>query len=86
MKKHFVFFYFMKNSPDKIRETVPAHVEYWKNSNVEKYKGGPFADRTGGLISFVTTSLEEATTIIMQDPFLTEDLIENKWIKEWIVE
>jgi uncharacterized protein YciI len=48
--------------------------------------GGPFGDRTGGLISFVAPSLQEATEIILQDPFILEDLIAEKWIKEWIRE
>jgi uncharacterized protein YciI len=30
--------------------------------------------------------MEEANDIVSQDPFVTEDLIQQKWIKEWIVE
>jgi len=73
-------------NPKKIRQMVPAHVQYWKMANLKGYMGGPFADRTGGLISFVASSLEEATAIILQDPFVLEDLIAEKWIKDWIVE
>lgn len=47
--------------------------------------GGPFADRSGGLISFAASSIEDATEIILRDPFMLEDLIAEKWIKEWIV-
>jgi uncharacterized protein YciI len=47
--------------------------------------GGPFADRTGGLISFEASSLPEATALIEQDPFVREDLIEQRWLKEWKV-
>jgi len=48
--------------------------------------GGPFADRTGGLITFAAASLEDAQHIIMDDPILREHLIEQFWIKEWLIE
>jgi len=86
MEKQFAFFYFMKNEPDKIRSVVPSHVAYWKNSNLNKYSGGPFSDRSGGLITFEAESIEKATGVIMGDPFILENLIGNKWIKEWMVE
>ena len=84
--KRFVYFYFNRNELEKIRQVVPAHVQYWKAANLTGYMGGPFADRTGGLISFVASSLQEATEITQQDPFILQDLIAEKWIKEWIVE
>ncbi len=86
MKKQFVYFYFMKKEPEKIRSVVPLHIEYWKKCNLGGYMGGPFADRSGGLITFEAESIEEATRIITSDPFVTKDLLEDKWIKEWIVE
>jgi uncharacterized protein YciI len=84
--KCFVYFYFNRIEPQKIRRVVPAHVEYWKKANLKAYKGCPFADRTGGLISFIASSLEEAAGIIQQDPFILEDLIGRKWLKEWAPE
>lgn len=84
--RRFIYFYFNRNEPEKIRQVVPAHVQYWKTANLKRFIGGPFADRTGGLISFTASSLEEATAIIQQDPFNLQDLIAEKWIKEWIVE
>ncbi|HSL45887.1 MAG TPA: YciI family protein [Anaerolineales bacterium] len=84
--KRFVYFYFNQEEPEKIRQVVPAHVEYWKAANLQGYMGGPFADRTGGLISFLANSISEATEIVEQDPFIMQDLIADKWIKEWIVE
>ena len=82
----FLYFYFNRNEPEKIRQVVPAHAQYWKAANLNGYMGGPFADRTGGLISFVTSSWEAATAIVQQDPFILNDLIDQKWIKEWIPE
>ena len=84
--KRFVYVYFNRNEPEKIRRVVAAHVQYWKTANLIGYMGGPFGDRTGGLISFVAASLAEATDIILHDPFVLEDLIAQKWIKDWLAE
>jgi uncharacterized protein YciI len=65
---------------------IPSHVQYWKTADLKEYVGGPFGDRTGGLISFSTLNIEEAIKIILQDPFVLENLIAEKWIKEWIIE
>jgi len=48
--------------------------------------GGPFADQTGGLSMFSAASLDDARHIIMDDPFVREQLIEQRWIKEWLIE
>jgi uncharacterized protein YciI len=85
-EERFLYFYFNRNEPDKIRKVVPAHVRYWQTLNPKGYMGGPFTDRTGGLISFVASSLEEAEETIRGDPFVLEDLIEQRWIKEWLLE
>ena len=81
--KTVAYIYFMKDEPEKIAENVRSHVDYWKKSNLDKYVGGPFADRSGGMIFFETENLYRATEIIDQDPFILHDLIESKWIKEW---
>ncbi len=85
MNKRFVYFYFMKNEPDRIGKVVPSHIKYWKEAKTNDYLGGPFSDRTGGMISFTANSIEEATEIILKDPFVLEDILADKWIKEWIV-
>ena len=84
--RRFIYFYFNRNQPEKIREVVPAHVQYWTTADLKSYLGGPVADRSGGLISFSALSLEEATKIIVHDPFIKENLIEQNWIKEWMPE
>ena len=86
MKKRFVYFYFMKREPDQIQATVPEHIEYWKKRNLPGYMGGVFADRSGGLIIFEANDIEEATKLILSDPFVLKDLLEDKWIKEWLAE
>ena len=85
-KRRFIYFYFNRNEPEKIREVVPAHVQYWKTAGLKSYSGGPFADHSGGLISFAASNLEEAIEIMLRDPFIQKDLIEQKWIKEWMPE
>jgi len=81
--KRYIYFYFNRNKVEKIIEVIPRHIQYWQTAALNDYIGGPFSDHTGGLISFSATSLQEATDIILQDPFITEDLIAQKWIKEW---
>ena len=76
----------MKQEPDKIQSVVPLHVEYWKRGNLLGYRGGPFVDKSGGLITFKAESMAEATNIVRADPFVSADLLEEKWIKEWLVE
>lgn len=53
---------------------------------VSRVPGGPFADRSGGLISFEADSLEHAEGIIAADPFVREDLLESSVVKEWLPE
>ena len=84
--ERFVYFYFMKNEPDKIRQVAPAHVDYWRSAGLPGYMGGPFADRTGGLISFEAASLEDAAEMVKKDPFTGNNLIGEWWVKEWILE
>jgi uncharacterized protein YciI len=82
----YAFFYFMKNDSEKIRDFIPEHVQYWKDRKPVNYAGGPFGDRSGGLILFEAEDMEAATGLAMNDPFVVEGLIENKWVKEWIRE
>jgi uncharacterized protein YciI len=84
--KRFVYFYFNKQEPEKVRGIVPAHVQYWKSANLPGYSGGPFADRTGGMISFLAPDDRTAEKITNEDPFVVEDCIDGKWLKEWLVE
>jgi len=76
----------MKDNPEKIRNIIPEHIRYWKDSKPINYSGGPFSDRSGGLILFEAENMEAATKLAMNDPFVVQDIIENKWVKEWIRE
>jgi uncharacterized protein YciI len=81
-----VFFYSMKPEPDAIRAVAPAHAAYWRNLGLREYVGGPFADRSGGLITFAAGSRGEAESLIAADPFSVEGLLENSMVKEWTPE
>jgi uncharacterized protein YciI len=83
----------MKREPEKIQQIVPLHVEYWgkyKSKNYlggsKNYLGGPFADRSGGLIIFEAKDINDANNIINNDPFTMNDVLESRWIKEWMPE
>jgi hypothetical protein len=41
--------------------------------------GGPFADRSGGLITFQTESDAQAEQFVADDPFVSEGLLEQHW-------
>ncbi|HEU4385632.1 MAG TPA: YciI family protein [Anaeromyxobacteraceae bacterium] len=84
--QRFLYFYLMRNAPEAIRQVVPAHVQYWHGRSLPSYLGGPFADRTGGLITFGATSLEDAKRTVEGDPFVRLRLVEQSWVKEWRVE
>jgi uncharacterized protein YciI len=86
MEKRFVFCYQMTEDAATIRETVPAHVTYWTEAALDHYLGGPFADRSGGLITFAASDLERATRIAESDPFVLRSLVRDWWIREWLVE
>ena len=83
MKKQFAFFYFMRNLPDRIGKSAPLHAAYWKDLSLDSYQGGPFSDRSGGLILFRAENMDAAESIIRKDPFLIDNLIEKKWVKAW---
>lgn len=86
MKGKHVFFYFMRNEPKKIGMAIPEHIAYWNDAYVDYYEGGPFGDRSGGLITFGAESLEDAKKIVSDDPFVKQNLLKERWVKEWDVE
>lgn len=86
MASEFVFFYLMKEGAPGIREAVPGHVAHWKAARLEGYRGGPFADRSGGLITFRAADLREATELVERDPFVRLGLLRERWTKEWAPE
>ena len=82
--RHFAFIYFMKPDPEAIQAAIPAHIEHWRKASPVNYRGGPFIDRTGGLITFSAESLEDAKNLTQSDPFVVNGLLEYQWLKEWM--
>ena len=64
MTMRFVHVYAMKPEPDRVRAVAPRHAAYWHGLGLGGYLGGPFDDRSGGLISFEADSREEAEGLI----------------------
>jgi uncharacterized protein YciI len=82
----FLYFYVMKGSPDRVREVAPEHAAYWRDLELRKYLGGPFADMSGGLITFETASAAEAEALVAADPFFRDGRLEHHWVKEWAID
>jgi len=79
----YAYFYLMKPDPDRVRQVAPRHASYWQQLGLTRYTGGPFADRTGGLITFDAGDTSEAECAVDGDPFILEGLVEAKWLKRW---
>jgi uncharacterized protein len=82
----FLYFYLMREVPDRVRATAPKHAAYWRELHLNDYLGGPFADRSGGLLTFEAESGAAAEALVANDPFLREDLLERHWVKEWLLD
>jgi uncharacterized protein YciI len=82
----FLYFYLMRDAPDRVRTTAPKHALYWRELQLSDYLGGPFADRSGGLITFEAESGPAAEALVANDPFLQERLLERHWVKEWLLD
>jgi hypothetical protein len=82
----FVYYYSMKQEPDAVRVVAPEHASYWREGRLGRYLGGPFTDRSGGLITFEAASLEEAERLVAADPFVTEGLLIDSIVNGWTPE
>ena len=78
--------YSMKQEPNRVRTVAPEHAAYWDDLGLPNYIGGPYADKSGGLITFEADSLEAAMRIIAADPFSREELVQNWVVKQWAPE
>lgn len=83
MSARFAYFYILKDDPDSLRATAPRHADYWHALGLDDYEGGPFADRSGGLITFRIDDRAQATLVAHADPFQREGLVDAFWLEEW---
>jgi uncharacterized protein YciI len=86
LSPRFAYVYFMKNDPERVRGAVAGHVEYWRRLRLDGYLGGPFEDRSGGLITFDAEDQERAGRAVSSDPFVVRGLLEAYWLKRWMPE
>ena len=81
-----IHFYAMKPDSDRVRRVAPQHAAYWHGLRLPGYEGGPFADRSGGLITFEADSVNDAKRVIAADPFVRQDLVATSVVKQWIAD
>lgn len=81
-----LFFYLMADDPERVRAVAPRHAEHWQKAAPPGYLGGPFADRSGGLITFEADNLAQAEQLVHDDPFLREGLLTSWWLEQWLAE
>jgi uncharacterized protein YciI len=86
MSDRYLYVYFMRDRPDRIGQVVPEHIHYWQDLELPGYMGGPFADHSGGSISFKAGDRLEAEQRVASDPFVEADLVSESWLKVWQVE
>lgn len=77
------YFYLLRDEPERIGEVAPRHAAHWRERALAGYLGGPFADRTGGLVTFEAPTRDEAERLVATDPFVSEGLVDRSWLKEW---
>jgi uncharacterized protein YciI len=82
----FAYFYFMSDERDRVRAVVGEHIAYWRELRLRQYLGGPFGDRSGGLITFEVGSSAGAERLVAGDPFSRAELLERWWLKEWVAD
>jgi len=80
----FLFFYLMTDDPGRVRRVAAQHSAYWGRQALAGYLGGPFADRSGGLITFEADTPALAENLVSSDPFLRQGCISSWWLKEWL--
>jgi uncharacterized protein YciI len=83
MSTRFAYVYLMADDPQRIRSIAPQHTAHWQGLDLQDYRGGPFADKTGGLITFAVGEAAEAEAAVAADPFVRERLLERSWLKRW---
>jgi hypothetical protein len=68
MSAQCAYFYFMRNDADRVGATAPHHAAHWRELGMDDYAGGPFEDRSGGLITFRAESDDQADSAVALTP------------------
>lgn len=80
------YVYFMIDEPDRVRAVAAQHAAYWQGLTLPAYLGGPFADRSGGLITFEAESTASAQRLVEGDPFSRHGLLQRRWLEQWLLD
>ena len=80
----FAFIYQMRDAEERVRAVAPKHASYWRELRLPRYVGGPFGDRSGGIVTFEAGSLSDAEALAADDPFVREDLLEEATVRQWV--
>jgi hypothetical protein len=72
----------MKDEAARVREVAPHHARYWSETGSAE-RGGPFSDRSGGLIIIDAADEGAAGQLVANDPFQRAALLEQWWLKAW---
>lgn len=83
MSAQYAYFYLMRTDGEGVPEAVPEHIAHWRGLGLDDYVGGPFEDRTGGLITFRAETCGRAEQAVATDPFMTRGLVQAHWLKRW---
>jgi uncharacterized protein YciI len=83
--KSYAYFYTMSDDANRIRELAPAHVAYWHELSPDNYQGGPFSDKSGGIITFEAENDRIADCYVINDPFYAGNVFSESKLKEWII-
>ena len=75
----------MDFEPARLKTVIPAQIKYWEEHAAVNFTGGPFKDRSGGMISFTAADLAAAENICKGDPFVKEGMVKEYWVREWLV-
>lgn len=86
MSPHFAYIYVMRDEPERVRAVAPSHAAYWRGLGLSGYLGGPFEDGIGGLITFEAEDHDRARRLVEADPFVQEDLLEERSLRGWLPE
>ena len=84
MMGRYVYFYLMNADRDRAATVVPEHMAHWNGRCLPGYSGGPFDDRSGGMITFEADDLAAAQQLVDGDPFVQGDLLAAHWLKRWV--
>jgi uncharacterized protein YciI len=77
-----VYVYLMRDEAARVREVAPQHAQYWSETGSAE-RGGPFSDRSGGLIIFDAADEDAAERMVAADAFQREALLEEWWLNAW---